>query len=82
MDFIFFSFNIDANGIVSVSAKDKKTNNEQSITIKDGSGLSKEEIERMIREAEENKSKDEELKSNKHLGEAIKAVSLYFYFYL
>jgi len=57
-------FSIDSNGIVSVSAKDKKTNKEQSITIKDSQGLSKEEIERMIREAEENKEKDEEFKSN------------------
>jgi len=61
------TFDIDANGLVSVSAKDKKTNKEQSITIKDGSGLSKEEIERMIREAEENKEKDEEYKANTEL---------------
>lgn len=58
------TFSIDANGIVSVSAKDLKTNKEQSITIKDSKGLTQEEIDRMIREAEENKTKDEETRSN------------------
>ncbi|CAI2162230.1 17152_t:CDS:2 [Funneliformis geosporum] len=57
-------FDIDANGIVKVSAKDKKTNKEANITIKDSGGVSKEEIERMIKEAEENRAKDEELKDN------------------
>jgi molecular chaperone DnaK len=57
-------FSIDANGIVSVSAKDKKTNKEQSIVIKDSNTLSDEEIQRMTREAEENKVKDEEFKNN------------------
>ena len=52
------SFDIDANGIVHVSAKDKKTNIEQKITISNSSGLSKEEIERMIKEAEENRESD------------------------
>lgn len=52
------SFDIDANGIVHVSAKDKKTNIEQKITISNSSGLSKEEIERMIKEAEENREAD------------------------
>ncbi|WNE41862.1 MAG: Chaperone protein DnaK [Mycoplasmataceae bacterium] len=61
------NFSIDANGIVSVAAKDLKNNKEKSITIKDGQGLSKEEIERMIREAEENKSKDEEVRKNLEL---------------
>jgi molecular chaperone DnaK len=46
------TFDIDANGIVSVSAKDKGTNREQRITIQASSGLTKEEIERMQREAE------------------------------
>lgn len=58
------TFSIDANGIVSVSAKDLKNNKEQSIVIKDSKGLSQEEIDRMIREAEENKAKDEETRSN------------------
>lgn len=57
-------FDIDANGIVKVSAKDKKTNKEAKITITDSGGVSKEEIERMIKEAEENRAKDEELKNN------------------
>jgi molecular chaperone DnaK len=52
------SFDIDANGIVHVSAKDKKTNVEQKITISNSGGLSKEEIDRMIKEAEENREAD------------------------
>ena len=54
------SFDIDANGILHVSAKDKKTGKEQKITIKDSSGLSDDEIERMKREAEENADADKE----------------------
>ncbi|GGB28989.1 molecular chaperone DnaK [Virgibacillus dakarensis] len=52
------SFDIDANGIVNVRAKDKGTNKEQSITIKSSSGLSDEEVERMVHEAEENAEAD------------------------
>jgi molecular chaperone DnaK len=52
------TFDIDANGIVSVSAKDKATGKEQSIKITGGSSLPKEDIERMVREAEENASED------------------------
>ena len=52
------TFDIDANGIVNVRAKDLGTNKEQSITIKSSSGLSEEEIERMVREAEENAEAD------------------------
>ncbi|GAA5414296.1 molecular chaperone DnaK [Ureaplasma ceti] len=59
---IEISFSIDANGIMSVKAKDLKTNEENSITIKDSQGLSEEEINRMVKEAEENKEKDEEFK--------------------
>merc|ERR1712151_418735 len=47
------TFDIDANGIVTVSAKDKATNKEQQITITSSSGLSDVEVERMVREAEE-----------------------------
>ena len=54
------SFDIDANGILHVSAKDKKTGKEQKITIKDSSGLSDDEIEQMKREAEENADADKE----------------------
>ena len=59
---IEITFNIDANGIMSVKAKDLKTNKENSITIKDSQGLSEEEINRMVKEAEENKEKDNEIK--------------------
>ncbi len=53
------TFNIDVNGIVHVKAKDLGTNKEQSITIQGNSGLSQEEIDRMIKEAEMNKDADE-----------------------
>jgi molecular chaperone DnaK len=52
------TFDIDANGIVHVSAKDKGTGKEQSMTITGGSSLSTEDIERMIREAEEHANDD------------------------
>jgi molecular chaperone DnaK len=52
------AFDIDANGILNVSAKDKATGKEQSIVIKASSGLSDEEIERMTKDAEENKEAD------------------------
>ncbi|MFZ0370341.1 molecular chaperone DnaK [Halobacillus alkaliphilus] len=52
------SFDIDANGIVNVRAKDMGTNKEQSITIKSSSGLSDEEVEDMVRQAEENAEED------------------------
>ncbi|WP_100010597.1 molecular chaperone DnaK [Lentibacillus sediminis] len=52
------SFDIDANGIVNVRAKDKGTNKEQSITIKSSSGLSDDEVEKMVSEAEENAEAD------------------------
>ena len=55
------TFDIDANGILHVSAKDKGTGKEQSIKITASSGLSKDEIEKMIREAESQKDKDEEI---------------------
>ncbi|MCF3498153.1 molecular chaperone DnaK [Stenotrophomonas maltophilia] len=54
------SFDIDANGILHVSAKDKKTNKEQKVEIKAGSGLSEEEIARMVGDAE--KHRDDDLK--------------------
>jgi molecular chaperone DnaK len=52
------TFDIDANGIVHVSAKDKGTGKEQSMTITGGSSLPKDDIERMVREAEENAAED------------------------
>lgn len=55
-------FDIDVNGIVHVSATDKGTGKQQSITIQNSSGLSDEEIERMVKEAEEHKAEDEKRK--------------------
>ncbi|HRO12503.1 MAG TPA: molecular chaperone DnaK, partial [Amaricoccus sp.] len=54
------TFDIDANGIVSVSAKDKGTNKEQKITIQASGGLSDADIEKMIKEAEENAEADKQ----------------------
>jgi molecular chaperone DnaK len=56
------SFNVDANGIVSVSARDKVTNREQSITITGSTGLKKDEIDRMIHEAEAHAKEDHALR--------------------
>ena len=52
------TFDIDADGLIHVSAKDKKTGKEQKITIKSSSGLSDEDIKRMVREAEEHSAED------------------------
>ncbi len=52
------SFDIDANGILHVSAKNKTTGKEQSIIIKASSGLSEDEVNRMVKDAEENKEQD------------------------
>ena len=52
------TFDIDANGIVHVSAKDRATNREQGMTITGGSGLSKDEIDRMMKDAEEHAAED------------------------
>ena len=54
------TFSIDVNGIVNVKAKDMKTQKEQSITIQNSTGLSDEEIDRMVKEAEANKAEDEQ----------------------
>jgi len=54
------TFDIDANGILSVTAKDKATNKQQSITITGASTLPKDDVERMVKEAEENAAKDKE----------------------
>ena len=56
------TFDIDANGIVSVKAKDLGTNKEQSITITASTNLSDDEIDKMVKEAEENKAADEKRK--------------------
>ena len=57
------SFDIDANGIMHVSAKDKNTGKENKITIKSDSGLSKEEIERMVQDAEVNAEADKKART-------------------
>jgi molecular chaperone DnaK len=56
------TFDIDANGIVSVSAKDKGTGKEQKITIQASGGLSDEDIEKMVRDAEEHAEEDKKRK--------------------
>src|SRR6187549_1612443 len=56
------TFDIDANGIINVSAKDLGTGNEQQIQIKGGSGLSDEEIERMVKDAESHADEDRRLR--------------------
>lgn len=61
------NFDIDVNGIVHVSALDKGTNKKQSITISNSSGLSDEEIDRMIKDAEEHKAEDEKRKEEVEL---------------
>ncbi|MGE7182848.1 molecular chaperone DnaK [Peribacillus sp. NPDC006672] len=61
------TFDIDKNGIVNVRAKDLGTNKEQAITIKSSSGLSDEEIDRMVREAEENADSDKQRKEEVEL---------------
>jgi molecular chaperone DnaK len=64
---IEITFNIDANGVVNVTAKDLKTNKENTITIKGNTALTEEEIEKMVKEAEENKAADEEKKKQVEL---------------
>ncbi|HEX8899585.1 molecular chaperone DnaK [Vitreimonas sp.] len=68
------TFDIDANGIVSVSAKDKATNKEQSMRIQPSGGLSESDIQRMVKEAEEHAGEDKsrrELAEAKNQGEAL-----------
>ena len=68
------TFDIDANGIVSVSAKDKGTNKEQKITIQVSGGLSEEDIDKMVKEAEENAEADKarrELVESKNQAESL-----------
>jgi molecular chaperone DnaK len=61
------TFDIDANGIINVSALDKGTNKQQTIRIESSSGLSQEEIERMRQEAEANAESDKKLKEEAEL---------------
>ena len=67
-------FDIDANGILSVSAKDKGTGKEQKITIQASGGLSDDEIDKMVKEAEANKESDKkkrELVDARNQGETL-----------
>lgn len=61
------TFDIDSNGIVNVSAKDKASGKEQSIVIQNSNGLSEDEINRMVKEAEENKAADDKRKEEVEL---------------
>ena len=61
------TFDIDANGIINVTAKDKAANKEQKITIQGGTGLSEDEVEKMVKEAETHSEED---KKRKELAEA------------
>jgi molecular chaperone DnaK len=69
------TFDIDANGIVNVSAKDMATQKEQKITITASSGLSKDEVDRMMKEAEshadEDKKRKEEIETRNHADQAV-----------
>ena len=68
------TFDIDANGKIDVSAKDKSSNKEQSITIQGGSGLSDEEIEKMVKDAELNAEEDkkfEELIASRNMADGV-----------
>ncbi len=68
------TFNIDANGILNVSAKDKQTGKQQSVVIKASSGLNEQEIQRMVREAEAHAEEDKrfhELVSARNQGEQL-----------
>ncbi len=71
------TFDIDANGIVNVTAKDRATSKEQKITITASSGLSKDEVDRMMREAEshaeEDRKRKEEIETRNHADQAIYA---------
>jgi molecular chaperone DnaK len=58
------TFDIDANGIINVSAIDKATNKKQDIVITSGSGLTEEEIEKMVKDAEANREADQQEKRN------------------
>jgi len=68
------TFDIDANGKIDVSAKDKSSNKEQSIAIQGGSGLSDEEIEKMVKDAELNAEEDkkfEELIASRNMADGV-----------
>jgi molecular chaperone DnaK len=72
------TFDIDANGILNVTAKDRATNNEQKITITSSSGLSKDEVEKMARDAEshgaEDRKKKEEIEARNRADQMVYSV--------
>ena len=70
------TFDIDANGIVHVSAKDKGTGKEQSMTITGGSSLPKDDIERMVREAEEHAAEDKKRRESAEVRNQRRAARL------
>lgn len=69
------TFDIDANGIVSVSAKDKGTGKENTITISDGSGLSEDEINRMVKDAEEHADEDKKRREEQETRNSAESTS-------
>ena len=69
------TFDIDANGIVSVSAKDKATGKENTIKIQEGSGLSQEEIDRMIKDAETHADEDRKRREEQETRNSAETVS-------
>src|SRR5205085_8935865 len=69
------TFDIDANGIVHVSARDKGTGKEQRMTITGGSSLPKEDIERMVREAEEHAAEDKRRREAVEVGNNAEQLS-------
>ena len=69
------TFDIDANGIVKVTAKDKGTGKENTITIQDGSGLSKEEIDQMIKDAEKHADEDKKRREEQEVRNSAESMA-------
>ena len=69
------TFDIDANGIVHVTAKDKGTGKENKITIQDGSGLSKEEIDQMIKDAEKHADEDKKRREEQEVRNSAESMA-------
>ncbi|MBK4138333.1 molecular chaperone DnaK [Corynebacterium macginleyi] len=69
------TFDIDANGIVHVTAKDKGTGKENTIKIQDGSGLSQEEIDRMVKDAEQHAEEDKKRREEQELRNSAESTS-------
>ncbi|HTW20789.1 MAG TPA: molecular chaperone DnaK [Mycobacteriales bacterium] len=69
------TFDIDANGILHVSARDKDTGAEQSITVSESSNLDKTEVERMVRDAEQHRSEDERIRQEVDARNALDAAA-------